>query len=453
MKKPSNNDLLATPLGFTKGILRLPIYQWQEQVLHDLDKPGAIALKAANGSGKTVRVAGPAALWHASVFPRSLAIVTSAVHRQIKAQLFPALHQHAHKFQNAKFNDTEIELHNGSKIIGVTADADPGRFEGFHNDNLLIIADEAKSIGDRIFEAIARCQPKRLLLLSSPGACFGEFYEAFHARRRFYRSHSVTAYDCPHIDPKWIEETIAKNGLTHPLVRTAIFAEFSSEADGGVIPLSFVERLLSDPPEFIDSESVHAFCDFSAGGDESVFALRRGNRVEIVAAWRERDTMQVIGRFIQLFREHGLRGDQISADEGGLGKPMCDRLAEEKWHVRRVNNGSEPTLKHYANRGAEAWYEGRLKIEKREIILPNDPELIGQMTSRLGSVTSEGKLRLESKEDMRRRGLPSPDRADAVLGAMECNSYSHISSVPFVARDVWNRESRHHWRHREFNGL
>ena len=72
----------------------------------------------------------------------------------------------------------------------------------------------------------------------------------------------------------------------------------------------------------------------------------------------------------------------------------------------------------YANKAAKIWFEGRTQIERQQIILPNDRELIAQLTSRLGWPDSKGRLTLEPKDKMRSRGLSSPDRADAVLGAM-----------------------------------
>jgi len=415
----STADYLISPPGFAKAVLGLTLYPWQEKILWDLDTPGAVALRAANGSGKTAVVGAAAALWHASAFPGSLAICTAGVFRQVSEQLFVALHQHAGKFPGAVFNQTDCTLPNGSKIFGFATD-EAGKFEGWHNKNLLVIADEAKSIPDGIFEAIERCAPQRFLCMSSPGGCFGFFHAAFNARRKYFRQHVVTAFDCPHISPEWIAGQIEKYGREHPLIQSMIFAEFmTGDADGCVIPLQFVERLLAKPPTFADDGSASAFCDFAAGGDENVFAVRRGNRVEIVAAWREQDTMKAVGKFIQLFREQKLTPDQISADEGGLGIVICDRLAENGWHVNRVNNGSAAAKPEaYANTGAEIWFEARVKIEKAEIILPNDPELIAQMTSRRGWPDSKGRLQLESKADMRSRGLPSPDRADAVLGTI-----------------------------------
>ncbi|MGA3267195.1 MAG: hypothetical protein ABSE16_10270 [Verrucomicrobiota bacterium] len=97
----------------------------------------------------------------------------------------------------------------------------------------------------------------------------------------------------------------------------------------------------------------------------------------------------------------------------------CIRFAENGWRVRRVNNGATADNPDaYANRGAEIWFEGRTQIERQKIILPNDRELVAQLTTRLGWPNSKGRLELEGKQAMRARGLSSPDRADAVLGAM-----------------------------------
>jgi hypothetical protein len=389
-------------------------------VFHDLDPRGsAVALKAANGSGKTTGVAAPAALWHASVFPGSLTIVTAGVFRQVKEQLFPAIHAHTHIFPGWEFNETSVVTHHGSRILGFSTD-EPGKFEGWHARDLLMILDESKSVPDGIAEAVERCQPTRLLLLSSPGGCSGFFFEAFNSRRKFFRQHTVTAFDCPHIPPAWIQEQIEKYGESHPLIRSMIFAEFmDSDEDSVVIPLTLLERCLASPPEFADNGEVSAFCDFAAGGDENVLAIRRGNKVEIAAVWREADTARAIGKFIQLFREHKLDPPHISGDEGGLGRVFCDALAEAGYSIERVNNGAPANNAHgYANRGAEIWFEGRTLIEKRRVILPDDRELFGQLTTRRGWPDSKGRLALESKQEMRARGLRSPDRADAVLGAL-----------------------------------
>jgi hypothetical protein len=417
--KQKDFELLSSCAGFCRAVLQMKLYPWAEAVFADLDHRGvSVAVKACNGSGKTTTLGAGAALWHASVFPRSLTVCTAGVFRQVKEQLFPAIRSHAHRFKGWSFLETEVEAHNGSRIYGFSTD-ESKRFEGWHNDNLLMIVDEAKSVADPIFESIARCQPTRSLLMSSPGGCSGHFYSAFGERRKFFKCHTVTADQCPHIAPAWVAEQIEKYGEHHPLVRSMIFAEFMDFGeDSTVIPLVFVERLIADPPD-IQGGGIQGFCDFAAGGDENVLAVRRGNKVDIVDAWREPDTMRAVGRFIINFKKLGLRPHQITGDEGGLGVAVCDRLAESGWPVLRANNGSQAHKPEaYANVAAETWFEARTLIEQRRVIIPNDKELIAQLSSRRGWPDSKGRLVLEPKADLRSRNLPSPDRADAVLGAM-----------------------------------
>lgn len=427
---PDLASYLTDPVGFARGVLALRLYDWQQAVLFDLDAPGAVALRSCNGSGKTSVIGASACLWHASVFPGSLCVVTSGTFRQVSAQLFPAIHRHASKFPGGTFNECDVQLANGSKIFGFSTD-EGGRFEGWHCANLLVVVDEAKTVGDAIFESIARCQPHRTLLLSSPGGPTGEFYRAFHERRRFYKTHAVPASLCPHISAEWIAEQTEKYGADSPLVCYMIHAEFMTAGEGGeVIPLAFLERLLADPPDFQDGD-VQAGCDFAAGGDCNALAIRRGNSVCIAACWQEPDTAKAIGKFILLFREHGLEPGQIVADEGGLGTVFCDALSEAGWPVRRFNfGGAASDPEHYANAGAELWYTARRQIERREVILPRDNELISQLSTRRGWPTSKGKLELESKADLRGRGIDSPDKADALLLALS------RSEAPVIAAAI-----------------
>jgi phage terminase large subunit len=411
--------LLATPYGFAAGILKLNLYPWQVDTMASLNRRGAcVAVKAANGSGKSTRLGAPLAIWNAVAFPGSLTIVTAGVYRQIKEMFFPAIRSFAHLFPGWKFLESEVETHTGSRIFGFSTD-DPGRFEGWHNDNLLVICDEAKSIPDSIFEAIERCQPTRRLLISSPGPPEGAFYRAFTKERQYYDTFSVTAMDCPHIKPEWIAQQVEKYGAESSLIRSMIFAEFQTEGENGsLISLSNVERCLANPPAE-EEGAVQAFCDFAAGGDENVLAIRRGNRVELAAAWRDRDTMAAVGKFARLFEKHGLAPNEIHGDGSGLGKPICDRLREIGWKINPVNNGaSSREARYYSNLGAEIWASGARQIERREVIFPRDEALIAQLTTRRATLNSRGQIQLESKDTMKRRGCPSPDRADAILGAL-----------------------------------
>lgn len=415
--------------NFPELFLGFEPYQWQKEVLKAINLKGCrVALKAANGSGKTSVVAASAIVWHLLRFPESLVISTAGVYRQVEDQLWPRIRKYVQGLGGVEGGwevfSNELRFKNGARAIGFSTN-DSGKFEGWHkqgaSENLLMIVDEAKTVPDQIFEAIERCQPSRLLMMSSPGGADGAFYRAFTKEAAMWQTYTVTAFDCPHIGKEWIDGQIEKWGGNHPLVRSMIYGEFmESTGESLVVPYNTLQRNLSSPPVFERGNKV-AFCDFAAGGDENVFCMREGNEIKTLVCWRDKDTAAAIGKFIIEFKKNGLTADDVYADAGGMGIPMCDMLREAGWDVHRVNNGERPyNDDQFSNRGSELWFAAARMIEKGEIRLIQDEALFSQLTTRRAKTNSKGKLMVEPKDEMRSRGLNSPDRADAVVGAMAC---------------------------------
>jgi phage terminase large subunit len=450
--------VLTTPYGFGKFFLGLPIYDapvrkkvgecrdeaasyydifendGQRRVLDDLDPQGAkVAVRTANGAGKTTILIPAATLWFMSLFPRAKVVITSGVDRQVREQIFPALRAPQRRLGGWTFHDASIEAPNGSTCVGFTT-RDGGHFEGWHGNKdalydllqhdgpLMIVVDEAKSVEPQIHDAIERCTYQRLFMASSCGAALGAFHDAFGKNARYFRTHRIAAGDCPHADHAKNLELIQRRGVQDPLVQSKVFAEFMGSAEGAVIKLEWLPRCREGARKFEDGAARY-FCDFAAGGDENVLAEVRGNKARIVAAWREQDTMRACGEFIRLFRGARLTqaavAECVRGDNGGGGQVMLDRLHELGWAVQRDNAGERAeNAENYFNRSAETWCEGAKAIERGEIILPDDDTLAAQLTSRKEVPRSDGRRQLESKEQMRKRGVGSPDRADAVLGAL-----------------------------------
>lgn len=110
---------------------------------------------------------------------------------------------------------------------------------------------------------------------------------------------------------------------------------------------------------------------------------------------------------------------ESSSGDEGYGHQLMDRMAEEGFHLKRVNNGSQARRADiYFNLSAEWWSTVGQFIERRQISIPNDEKLIAQLTSRQKLYDSKGRERLESKADLKNRGGESPDRADALVGAI-----------------------------------
>ena len=425
-----------TPWAISRALGKDP-YEWQLKVLSDIILPWSrTTLSAANESGKTTEIIAPIVIWHAMAFKNSKCVLTSGAWRQVTEQLFPAISRYRRYLSGWDITANKLTTPHGSMAIGFSTD-DAGKFEGWHAEDhdlspLLIIVDEAKTVKKDIFEAIARCRPTRLLYASSPGGCSGEFYDSHTRNASMFNRHKVTAFDCPHIPRAQIDEARQKYGEDSPLYKSMILGEFMEDGeDGIIIPVGILNRCKKEAPAPNTDPEVHAFCDFAAGGDENVLAVRRGNEVKLIRCWRETNTMAATGEFIALFQKENLKPEMISGDEGGLGHVICDRLQELGWPISRVNNGSMNGVDRrlYFNKGAQIWGEGRNQIDRLQVILPDDDDLHSQLSTRLWERDSDGSLKVEPKPKMKARNLPSPDRADAVLGCMMPSPTRQIAPV------------------------
>jgi hypothetical protein len=445
---------LHDPVEFVRTVnerIGRKLYPWQERTLAQIGKKGSrVVQRTCNESGKTSVVIAGALLWNAIINPGSTGVMTSNVFRQVRYQAWPALRRMAQCFPQLG-----IEISDGppatlkvgateSTIVGFTA-TEGEAFEGFHvtgaHKSLMLVVDEAKRIDEEIFQAVERCRPDRLLVMSSPGGASGPFYRAHTKERAVWTvMPPVTVDDCPHLPAAHKALQIAKWGENHPLVRSMLFADWM-EQDGSnlVVPLAWVERCLASPPARDRGERM-AGLDFAAGGDENVLCVRNGNQIEPMICWRETDTMAAVGRFIVELRRRGMAAHDCYGDESGLGKPMCDALEEAGWAINRVNFGGSPAdAEAFMDRGTEMWNTTGRLIERCELALPaDDDRLVAQLTCRTQRVNSKGRLKLESKEEMRKRGVESPDRADGLVLAC-AGSKRHVGPATRYDTGVFDR--------------
>jgi hypothetical protein len=192
--------------------------------------------------------------------------------------------------------------------------------------------------------------------MSSTGSTFCEFYWIVTAKSHLWRTFRIPSSRCPHVDPAKIEADRAD--LKDSVFRIKHGAEWLYDEGDSMIELEHVRALIDNPPEHAPGRPA-AFCDFAGPGDESVLALCDGNRAEIVDAWRSKDTMHSVGKFLTLFRKLNLQSYQVGGDEG-YGHQLMDRMQEEKFYLQRFNNGSPAKRSDiYANLSAEWWSTGR----------------------------------------------------------------------------------------------
>jgi phage terminase large subunit len=440
---------LATPSGYAEVRLGMKLHPTQKAVLDALflDYQSRVVFRCSNEIGKTSRV-GTAAVLFAIDMCDAMVVSTAGVFRQITEQLVPNLKRYQSLFPAWRFLDDGIKVNGIDKYVGFSTKED-GRFQGYHaedhmNSPLLIIVDEAAQVPDAIINsAEERCNPTWLLVMGSPLDPSGMFYKMETELAKHYKHFKLTQPECT-VEKGWwipqamIDRKIAKYGADHPLIRSNVFGEFPDSVEGALVSLRAFEECIESPPLWKGDE-IHVGCDFAAGGDENVLAVRKGNKVWIEKAWQNRNTMAAVGEFISIFsrlqREIGLTPEMIDGDADGLGLPMVHALAEAGWPIGEWHGGAAPRFdENYTNAVSEAWNGLANQIERKEIILPNDEELKGQLLGRKTKRNSRGKLGLEPKDEMRKRGLDSPDRADAV--AMACSPPRQMQTFSLIQNVV-----------------
>lgn len=147
------------------------------------------------------------------------------------------------------------------------------------------------------------------------------------------------------------------------------------------------------------------------GSDSTVIAVRQGRDILEIRKYKGDDTMTVVGHVIEAMEQYNPAVTAI--DEGGLGAGVVDRLKEQRYKVRGVNfaNKSKNPMM-YGNLRAQIW--GSMKEWLKTASIPQIKTLKTDLISPLMKPDSKGAIFLESKKDMKARGLASPDSADAI---------------------------------------
>lgn len=439
---------IATPVGFAHHLLGMQDnYKWQNEVIAPLELAGMegqppvnITFVGPNGCGKDDRLIPAAALWWVTTHKRGTVVITSKSDLQLTQQTIPALEKHRHKFDGYTSIYSpryEMKTPSGGRIIAFVTNA-ASRIEGWHREPglegpLLLILNEAKSIDEESYRAWDRCTPSARMFISSAGPRAGRFWETHTKLKAEWLCFHAGLADCPHIDKEKIEYVIKTYGPNHPLTKSILHGDFMDQEDGDqlVCPENIVRNCLANRPRHRPGLRL-AFCDFGEGTAENVIAIRDGNKVEFAATWRSADKEASAGRFIREFRKHGLKAEEVWGD--AADKEMCDLLMDAGWSINRKNFGSEANDKEvYKSWCAEAWHETAASIRRCDVIIPDDDILIAQLTTRKKGIDARGRLSIEDKYDMKKppRSLPSPDRADALCGALCVHDVGAQFKEPF----------------------
>jgi hypothetical protein len=203
-----------------------------------------------------------------------------------------------------------------------------------------------------------------------------------------------------------------------------------------MIPRYLLERALAHPCKPRTGTRTAAV-DWAAGGDETVLAERNGNQLRILWKDREKDTVKAAKRVVAECHRRGIEQGRVFGDECGIGLTIMQSAQHyEKFRFRPFNGGArvpDPQKQlHFLNLNAYAWHLFRQGLERGEICFPDglDETTIDQLCDRYMEWNEKGVIQLEKKEDMRERGLSSPDRADALIMAWYGGRFTNYDDTP-----------------------
>lgn len=294
-------------------------------------------------------------------------------------------------------------------------------FAGLHNHGkrILIIFDEASAIADKIYEVMEGALTDKeteimWFIFGNPTRNVGRFHAAFHKLRHRWDhkqidSRSVTISNKDQLN-KWIEDY----GIDSDFVKIRVLGQFPMASDRQFISNALVEpargkHLTLDKYNF--APTIIACDPAWTGGDEIVIVKRQGLASTLLAKFPKNDDDGLIAGYLARM-EDDHKADAVFIDIGyGTGIYSFGKQMKRKWTL--VSFAAKPTSEGYLNKRAEMWGDMKQWL-KDGGALPDDEQLCVELTWPEGVPRLDGKIVLESKEDMRKRGLGSPNRADAL---------------------------------------
>jgi hypothetical protein len=422
--------------------------KWQREVLvnlrdHIKQNDGKIdydtmrlAIASGRGIGKSALVSW-LVVWMLSTRIGSTTIVSANSEAQLRSVtwaeitkwLAMAINSHwfeiaATRIMPAKWITELVErdLKKGTRYWAVEgrlwSEENPDAYAGLHNhDGVMLIFDEASGIPDSIWSVsdgfFTENTPHRFhIAFSNPRRNTGYFYEAFNSKRAFWRTSNIDARDVEGTDKNLYQRILDEYGADSYQANVEVYGQFPSEGDDQFIPVNLIDDAMKRPRQKDETAPIVIGVDPARfGSDATVIAVRQGRDIIDIKRLRGADTMEVVGHVIDAIEEY--KPALTVIDEGGLGAGVVDRLKEQRYKIRGVNFGSKAKNQiMWGNKRAEMW--GAMRDWLKTGSVPADRFLKSDLIGPKTKPDSKGTLFLESKKDMRSRGLASPDAADAI---------------------------------------
>jgi len=437
------------PVYFLTDVLGVKPWEKQEQIIESVRDNANTVVASGHGVGKTF-ISACTTLWFLCSHHMSRVITTAPTNRQVESILWAEI---ANLYNNARVPiggrllKTALNFEEKWFALGLSTD-DPDRFQGHHAENLLLIMDEAPGVDPRIYEAaqgILTSRGAKSLLIGNPTSSSGPFFDCF--KNKLWTKFHISCYDSPAIrDPdayptlttqKWIDERKEQWGEASPMFVSRVLGEFPLEGEDTLIPLAWCERAVVRWHKNKNEKrmNTHVFLGLDVaryGTNKTVLTDYIPPRVREITKIQQKSTTGAVNMVIQAGIAAGAKLQQVTVDDTGVGGGVTDRLRDLKYPVIPINFSQKPAdPMHFRSIRDEIYWYLRELFRSDEIEIPPNDDLIAQLSAVKYKINPRsGRIEIEGKDDMKKRGVGSPDEADSLAIAVY-GARRHTGTITF----------------------
>ncbi len=299
----------------------------------------------------------------------------------------------------------------------------PEALAGVHSENVLLIADEASGVPEAVYIAASGSMSGHgacTVLAGNPVRTAGLFFDTHHDLAHNWKTFHLSCVGNPRISDDFLTDMESRYGLDSNDYRVRVLGDFPRAEADAVIPYELIQLALDREVEPTLVKPIWGLDCARKGNDRAALAKRQGNvLLENVKWWKGLETMELVGRVVAEWEMTPVmdRPESICVDAIGLGAGVADRLAELGLPARSINVSEAPALGNgnYLNLKTELYYACRQWFVERSGSLRGDKETAAQLGWTRFGYTSSGKLKIEGKDELRKRMKKSPDLGEAFI--------------------------------------
>lgn len=441
----------AEPEFFFEKVLHFNGWGKQIDIAHSVRDNRYTVVKSGNGIGKTAAAAA-IGLWFLLCFPDSIVLTTAPTARQVEGLLWKEINS----MYRPQLGGTATHLKLSIKgeewvMLGFTARESTeiaqmaARMQGYHakSGKVLVIFDEAAGVHPAFWKAkdsLLVSEGCRFLAIGNPTSTSGPFYDAFKSPN--YNKFTVSCLDHPNIKEQrevipgavtqmWIEERKIEWGESSTFWKSYVLGEFPEQGEDNLFK---IESVLGSYGKLVPETNKYEVKVISVdvarfGTDRTVITLWQGNVLIRQYVFQGKDTKWTADKMKEIDAE--FKCDGFVIDDVGVGGGVTDNLNGYRRESDRFQpqiiplNVASASQKIYGkiefiNLRAELYWQFAKAFERGEITIDdfeNNQVLTNELTAIKYEYTPQQKIKIQSKDDMKKQGLPSPDCADsAALG-------------------------------------